>query len=111
VRPEPLEGALELAGLLQARDGELPDHAQQREAGFAEMRRPVDDALVDQRGEQVDDVGYARHGFRRLDREAAGEDAETPEQPLLLGRKELVAPRDRRLERALSRRSVARPLE
>ena len=75
------------------------------------MRRSVDDALVDQGGEQVDDVGHARHGFGRLNGEAAGEDAETPEQPLLLVRQELVAPSNRRLESALPRRGVARSLQ
>ena len=56
----------------------------------------------------VVEVGVA-DGFSRVEREPAGEDAETVEQPALVRGQKVVAPGDRRPERPLPLGSVAAP--
>jgi hypothetical protein len=48
------------------------------------------------------------HGFGRLERPAAYEHAQPPEQRLLLGVEQVVAPVDRRAQGLLADRQVAR---
>ena len=74
----------------------------------------VDHRLVDERDEQVEhvdglDVASGADALGRVEREAAGEHREPPEQrPLALGQ-QVVAPVDRRLQRLLARqRACAR---
>ena len=55
----------------------------------------------------VVEVGVA-DGLRRLEREASPEHRELPEELLLVRLEQLVAPLDRRAQRSLPRRSVAR---
>ena len=64
-------------------------------------------AVVGERGDPVERIRAADQ-LGRLEREAAGEDAEPREQPLRLGVEQLVAPADRAAQRLLARRRVAR---
>ena len=67
-----------------------------------------DERLVDERRDAVENVfGLERiaaaNGFRRLEREASGEDGESAEQRLLALVEEAVAPVHRAAQRALAR--------
>ena len=71
----------------------------------AAARPAAQEALVDERLQLVE-VGVA-DGLGRLEREAAGEDGEPAEQALLLLVEQVVAPLDRRPQRALPLGRVA----
>src|SRR4029453_6549899 len=90
-----------LAGLFQPLDGVLADRLEHREP-FA---LATDQALVEQGGERVE-VGLADL-LGGVQREAAREDAEPPEELLLLLRAQLVAPLDRRAQGSLALGEVA----
>ena len=69
--------------------------------------------LVDQRAEMIErrpriDALVARDVLRRLQREAAGEDAESPKHRLLVGRQQRVAPFERRAQRLVAAQHDAR---
>ena len=78
----------------------LPDRLQHPVALVVEAKQ----ALVHERLQPIE-VGTCdlRGG---LERTAAGEDGQGPEQPLFLGREQLVAPADRRAQSALALRCV-----
>jgi hypothetical protein len=84
-----------LARLLQALERVLPDRLEHRETAVV----GADEALVDERLERLEAGGA--HLLRRLERPAAREDAEPREQTLLLLAQQVVAPLDRRAQRAL----------
>ena len=65
------------------------------------------EALVGERLEAVERVGAA-HGFGGVEREAAREHAEAREERLRVGVQQVVAPADRRPQRLLALRRVAR---
>src|SRR5215510_5523049 len=65
------------------------------------------EALEDERLDEVDVA--AADGLRRVEREAAAEDREPPEELLLPGRKQLVAPFDRGAQSPLAFRRPVRP--
>jgi hypothetical protein len=76
-------------------------------------RRPVlgapHQALVDQHGQSVQDVAVAvDHGLGGVQRPAAGEHPEPPEERLLCLAEEVVAPGDRIAQRPLAGGQVAR---
>ena len=83
-------------------DGELEDRHEHPEAAVV---RPPQEALLEERSDGLD-VGVA-DGLGRVEREPAREDAEAVEQPALVGGQQVVAPGDRRAERALSLGGVA----
>src|SRR4051794_17190784 len=91
--------------LFEPLDGVLANRLEHPEAALG----VPDEALLDQRLERVQ-VGPGDI-FGGLDRAAAGEDAERGEEPLLVGRQEVVAPGDRRAERLLARVGVAAAAE
>ena len=82
---------------------ELADRLEQQEAVVADRLQQTE---VDERRERVE-VGVA-DVLRGFEREAAGEDGEAGEQLLRLLREQVVAPLDRRAERPLAFRRVAR---
>ena len=102
---------------LQMLQGELPDGLQHAEARFAVRLHILEDQpAIDEIGEVVEHAvwvhsermlpglprsGRCDQGFRRLEGEAAGKDREGLEEPLLVGRQEVVAPGDRVAQRAL----------
>jgi hypothetical protein len=94
-------GQVGLAGLLQPFHGVLADRLEHRKA----LRVPADEALVEQGSERVE-LGLA-DSLGRVQREAAGEHTEPSEELLLSARAELVAPLDRRAQRALPLGQVA----
>jgi len=107
---ERLGRRIEVASRLQPLEGEVSNHREHGEAR-GRPRNAVDHALVEQRGKQLDNVRRRRQScdaLSGLDREAATEDAQAQEQLLLERAKQLEAPRDRRLERLLPGRRVAR---
>ena len=70
--------------------------------------------LVHQRAEMIErrpriDALVARDVLRGLQREAAGEHAESPEHGLLVGREQRVAPFERRAQRLMAAQNDARP--
>ena len=72
----------------------------------------LDKALVDQRGDAIEDVetevtGGIANPLGGLKRAAADEDAEPTKEHLLLGREQIVAPGDRRAQGPLALRCVA----
>ena len=85
-----------LAALVEPLGRELADRLEHHEA----LAAAAEQALVDERLEQVE-VGVADR-LGGLRRHAAREDGEPAEQLLLLGVEQLLAPRDRRVERALA---------
>ena len=103
---------VELAFGLEPLERVLPDRLEQAEARLAVGAvRLADEALVDERGETLEDLPevhlVAADGVGDLQRAAAREDAE-PRQQRLLGRLEqVVAPVDRVAQRPLPRRQVA----
>ena len=98
----PASQSVGVARLVEPQPGELEDRLQHHEA----LAPPSQQALVDQR---LDELGVAfGDGLDRLQRGAAREDGEPPEELLLLARQELVAPLDRRVQRPLPLGHVAR---
>src|ERR687887_2050850 len=91
----PTPQRLPLAALVEALGRVLADGLQQREP----VARGLDEALVDQRRNSVD-VGV-RNRLRSIEREAACEDGEPPEELLLLSRQKGVAPVDGRAQRPM----------
>jgi len=89
-----------LTRLIEPVEGELPNRAEHREA----LAAPLDEALLDERLELVEI--RAGDTLRRDERPAADEDREPSEEHLLVGREQLVAPRDRVRERSLPLRDV-----
>ena len=92
----------------------LAERLEHDEARVAVVGHALDEqAVVDERGDAVEDVdaevlaGVA-DGLGRLERAAAGEDREAPEQRLLGRRQQVVAPVDRAAQRLLALRQVAR---
>jgi hypothetical protein len=81
----------------------LADRVEHAEAAAAP---PPHEALHDERLEDVE-LGVA-NGLRRAEREAAGEHRQPLEELLLVRPEQLVAPLDRRAQRALACRGVAR---
>ena len=98
--------------LAQAQAGVLRDRVEHAEAGAAV--RPdagEDQALVPQRREEAQRAVAGRHELLgRLDRPAAGEDAEPGEQRLLVGIEQRVAPVDRGAQRPLPLGKIAWPV-
>ena len=101
--------------LIEAHRGELPDRLEHRQArlGIA-LTDPPDQALVEKRGQSVEDVdlGRARRtAGDRLHRLEGGvrEHREELEQALLGGAEHLVAPPDRGEQGLLADGRVARP--
>jgi hypothetical protein len=91
------------ARLLEALDREVADGLEHREARVA----PAQQVVVDERADALQrDVAHALRGLQRA---AADEDAEPGEGEALVRPEQVVAPADRRGERALARRRVARP--
>ena len=82
---------------------ELADRLEEEKAIVADG---LQQAQVDQRGQRLE-VGVADL-LGRLERESAGEDREAREEPTALLVEEVVAPRDRRPQCALTLRCVAR---
>ena len=103
-----------LAAEIQLLGGELPDRLQHREP-----RRPgplllPQQTLLDQRREPIEDgtrrspsLVISANRLGRVQRAAAGEDREPPEEDLLLGRKQVVAPGDGVAHRLLTSRQIA----
>jgi hypothetical protein len=101
-------------GIALARGGEpacgvAADRLEQPVAPLAVAVLPYEERLLDKSCEQERDfvVIEAVSGadlLGRLQREASREGREPPQQDLLLGREQLVAPVERRLERLLARR-------
>jgi len=93
-----------LGGVVQALGCVLADGVEQAKAPAGD----ADERLVDQAREEVDDLaardGSARtHVLRRLEREAAGEDRQAPEEHALLAGEQVVAPLDGGAQRLLAR--------
>ena len=92
----PPAGVVGLAGLLEPAAREGGDRAEELEPGFAV--RPVadgDQADVDELPDRVQGVtAVGGDRGRRIEVERAGEDAELPEEPLLVGGQQPVAPGD-----------------
>ena len=84
-------------------DRVLPDRVEHPQATAAPA---ADEVLDDERLESVE-IGVADR-LSRLEREASPEDRELPEELLLLRLEQLVAPLDRRAQRSLPGRRVAR---
>ena len=109
------EGDVVEGGVAEPVERERPDAVEQPVARRATFDGELD---RDQRavGETTDDVGrrLRRHVERRQhvldpgERCAVGEAAERPETALIVGEQQVVAPRDRRLERTLPIGSAAR---
>jgi hypothetical protein len=68
----------------------------------------ADQRVLDEALERREHVPFG-DGLRGLEREAAGEHAQQPEQPPLVGLEQVVAPVEGRLHGALARRQVAGP--
>src|SRR5687767_13007951 len=93
--------------LAEAHGRELADRLEHPEASFAvRLLRLQDETLLDKGGE----LGQVRVTDRlsRLDRPAAGEDRKAGEQRLFALVEQAVAPLDRRAQRLLARRQIAR---
>jgi hypothetical protein len=89
---------------------ELPDGLEHPVALLAEpSRAAAEQALVEQGGERVE-IGVA-YELRRLERAAAPEHAEPPEQPLLVLVEQVVRPGDGRPQRHVTLLGVAGPFE
>ena len=85
----------------------VADGVEHREARLAALAA-VDEAVVDERRQPVEEARHAADHLRVLERPAADEDREPREQPLLVLGEQRVAPVDRRAQRLLARRRVAR---
>ena len=94
---------------LKALGGVLADRLQHRESRLFVSALQASEALVGQRGEPVDHVEVvAADALRRLDRAPSREHREPHEQALFRRLEEVVAPVDRRAERALTLGCVSR---
>ena len=106
----PCQRGLQLTGQLQLLDRELAERLEHREARFADVDRAVEQALREQRLDAgpgllerlVRDLGGSIGG------EPGNEGGKAPEEALLVGREQLVAPGDRRPQRLVSADGVAR---
>ena len=83
-------------------------HGESRLDGKA--RHPLHEALINQPGQTGEDivVRWIRDGLRRLDRPAAGEDAEAGKEHLLLRGQQIVAPGDSGADGLLPCRGIPR---
>ena len=99
----PQSHVLPVRRLVEPLERILADRVEHAEAAAAP---PPNQALLDERLEDVE-LGVA-YGLRRVERKAAGEHRQPPEELLLVRLEQLVAPLDRRAQRALARRGVAR---
>ena len=93
---------LELACIVEAGLGILPDHFVQSEASTRTRRVCHDERLVDEPTQHVDDVVHVAQMVRGIEVEPAGEHGEAPEGDLFVVGQQLVTPVERRRERLLT---------
>ena len=110
----PRRERLRLTGVLELARGVQPHGLEQPVAAVGPAVVEADERLLDEASEHVGDLRRLeevacadRLGGAEL--EPAREDAEAAEEDALVGLEEIVAPAERRLERLLPRRRLARP--
>lgn len=107
----PTDGLL-LAEIGEACGGELANHVQHPEPRVAGSVHRHDEALVDERGQAVEN-GYRQAGCAHLldllEAPSAGEHRQPSEQEAFRLREEVVAPPDRRFDRSLPFGEIDRP--
>jgi hypothetical protein len=110
-----LPDELQLVALLESLEGELADRGQAAEPRLASAGLGAqDEALVDQGGQGIEDLDAERaigiaDRLGRLQRPAAHEHGQAPEQRLLGRREQVVAPGDGAAQRLVARRHVTCP--
>src|SRR6516225_3616152 len=98
-------GSVELASGCKPFEAVLADRLEHMETSIPRRRLDSsDEALVNQRGQTFNNVNVtvSTHHLGRFQRKAAAKDGQMSEQPLLLRGQQLVAPRDRRVQRFMT---------